>query len=377
MTQIRTGLHDGFDRVVFEVEGTGAPGWDVRYVDEAAGQGSVVSIPRGTPSSRSRSPASATDGDRDRGVRRFRPCLGAGTEVVTEVDSTFEGTSVAFVGLPRSCPSASTCWRTRLAWCSTSSTGPEARRRPTRPAPRRRVMAAARWQPPGARQAFDHLDEHGRPRGPVRRQAPAGDRDGHVRGPWLVPRPRTAVPTPRRVVAGPRPRSGGRRRASRCRRRGTVDARSARSRPAAVGSKSGAPSSSSTAPNCSKAAAGFDGPHAQVCLTGAFDGGAPHRRVGHGSHRPTGSPPSPASTSSAARAAGRLGGDGLELRPAGHAHHDRRVEADQRPAGLIDADDDVAGQEQAQAWLDAEPLVRERRVHAPGSPGTRRPPAWP
>src|SRR3954468_20607317 len=37
---IRTGRHDGFDRVVFEVAGTGTPGWDVRYVDQPSSQGS-------------------------------------------------------------------------------------------------------------------------------------------------------------------------------------------------------------------------------------------------------------------------------------------------------------------------------------------------
>ena len=108
VTQIRTGLHDGFDRVVFEVDGTGAPGWDVRYVDEAAGQGSGNSIP--------------VNGDAilqvtitgvgyptETGIEEYdgsAPLPGAGTEAVTEVvwDSTFEGTSVAFVGVIEELP---------------------------------------------------------------------------------------------------------------------------------------------------------------------------------------------------------------------------------------------------------------------------------
>ena len=40
VSDIRVGRQDGFDRVVFEVGGTGTPGWDVRYVDAATSQGS-------------------------------------------------------------------------------------------------------------------------------------------------------------------------------------------------------------------------------------------------------------------------------------------------------------------------------------------------
>lgn len=108
VTEIRTGRHDGYDRVVFEVDGTGTPGWDVRYVDEPAGQGSGLAIP--------------VEGDAtlqvtitgvgyptDTGIEEYdgsAPLPGAGTEVVTEVvwDSTFEGTSVAVVGLTEETP---------------------------------------------------------------------------------------------------------------------------------------------------------------------------------------------------------------------------------------------------------------------------------
>lgn len=108
VTEIRTGLHDGYDRVVFAVDGTGTPGWDVRYVDEAAGQGSGMAVP--------------VEGDAilqvtitgvglptETGIEEYdgsAPLPGAGTEVVTEVvwDTTFEGTSVAFVGLSEELP---------------------------------------------------------------------------------------------------------------------------------------------------------------------------------------------------------------------------------------------------------------------------------
>jgi hypothetical protein len=101
VSDIRLGRHDGFDRVVFEVGGTGTPGWDVQYVDEAASQGSgdpvevageailqVTLTGAGYPY--------------DTGVEEYSggPLTAADTEVVTEVvfDATYEGTTVAFVG---------------------------------------------------------------------------------------------------------------------------------------------------------------------------------------------------------------------------------------------------------------------------------------
>lgn len=40
VTDVRVATHEGFDRVVFQLEGDGLVGWDVRYVDEATSQGS-------------------------------------------------------------------------------------------------------------------------------------------------------------------------------------------------------------------------------------------------------------------------------------------------------------------------------------------------
>ena len=106
VSDIRVGRHDGFDRVVFEVGGTGAPGWDVRYVDAASSQGSGDDI--------------AVDGDAilqvtltgagypyDTGVEEFSGSASVGdAEVVTDVvfDNTYEGTSVAFVGTTAQAP---------------------------------------------------------------------------------------------------------------------------------------------------------------------------------------------------------------------------------------------------------------------------------
>jgi hypothetical protein len=108
VTDIRIGRHDGFDRVVLDVEGTGTPGWDVRYVDQASSQGSgdpvevageavlqVTVTGAGYPF--------------DTGVDEYAqsgPLSAAGTEVVTEVvfDATYEGTTVAFIGTAAEAP---------------------------------------------------------------------------------------------------------------------------------------------------------------------------------------------------------------------------------------------------------------------------------
>jgi hypothetical protein len=101
VSDIRLGRHDGFDRVVFEVGGTGTPGWDVRYVDQATSQGSgdpvevagdavlqVTLTGMGYPY--------------DTGVEEYAggPLTAGETQVVTEVvfDATYEGTTAAFVG---------------------------------------------------------------------------------------------------------------------------------------------------------------------------------------------------------------------------------------------------------------------------------------
>jgi hypothetical protein len=108
VSDIRTGRQDGYDRVVLELGGTGTPGWDVRYVDQAYSQGSgdpvevageavlqVTITGAGYPF--------------DTGVDEWAgpdPLPGNGTQTVTEVawDATFEGTSVAFVGTTGQAP---------------------------------------------------------------------------------------------------------------------------------------------------------------------------------------------------------------------------------------------------------------------------------
>jgi hypothetical protein len=108
VTDVRVGRHDGFDRVVFEVGGTGAPGWDVRYVDTPASQGS------GDPVDVEGSDVlqvtlTGVGYPYDTGVDEFPVgdrVSAADSQSVTEVvfDGTFEGQSVAFVGTTAQTP---------------------------------------------------------------------------------------------------------------------------------------------------------------------------------------------------------------------------------------------------------------------------------
>ena len=108
ITDIRTGGQDGFDRVVLDVAGTGVPGWDVRYVPTAVEQGRGEAIPV-EGAAILQVTITGTRYPADTGVQEYdgsQPLPGSGTEVVTEVvwDSTFEGTSVAFVGTTQQTP---------------------------------------------------------------------------------------------------------------------------------------------------------------------------------------------------------------------------------------------------------------------------------
>jgi hypothetical protein len=108
VSDIRVGRQDGFDRVVFEVGGTGTPGWDVRYVDAAASQGSGKPIDVAGDAVLQVTLTGAGY-PYDTGVTEFSadgPVTGAGTETVTEVafDATFEGTTNAFVGTDSKAP---------------------------------------------------------------------------------------------------------------------------------------------------------------------------------------------------------------------------------------------------------------------------------
>jgi hypothetical protein len=101
VSDIRIGAHDGFDRVVLEVGGTGTPGWDVRYVDVATahGTGDPVDVAGDAVLQVTLTGAGYPF---DTGVEEYAggPLTSADTTVLTEVvwGATYEGTSLAFVG---------------------------------------------------------------------------------------------------------------------------------------------------------------------------------------------------------------------------------------------------------------------------------------
>jgi hypothetical protein len=105
---IRIGRHDGFDRVVLEVGGTGTPGWDVRYVSDPSAQGSgdPVAVAGNAVLQVGITGAGYPD---DTGVAEYSgpdPLTAADTETVTELvfDATFEGMTIAFVGTRAEAP---------------------------------------------------------------------------------------------------------------------------------------------------------------------------------------------------------------------------------------------------------------------------------
>jgi hypothetical protein len=108
VTDLRIGRHDGFDRVVFETGGTGTPGWDVRYVDQATSQGSGDPVDVAGDAVLQVSITGAGY-PFETGAEEYSgpsPLAVAGTEVVREVvfDATYEGTTVAFVGTTAQTP---------------------------------------------------------------------------------------------------------------------------------------------------------------------------------------------------------------------------------------------------------------------------------
>ncbi|HET8994860.1 MULTISPECIES: AMIN-like domain-containing (lipo)protein [unclassified Rhodococcus (in: high G+C Gram-positive bacteria)] len=103
VTDIRTGRHEGFDRVVYEMGGQGTPGWRVGYVDQAVQDGSGNEIPLA---------GSAViqvliDGSAypfDSGVEPYsgpNPVLGPSGGSVVEVNGSgvFEGVTQSFIGV--------------------------------------------------------------------------------------------------------------------------------------------------------------------------------------------------------------------------------------------------------------------------------------
>jgi type IV pilus biogenesis protein CpaD/CtpE len=107
VTAVRAAAHEGFDRVVFELAGQGTPGWDVEYVGSATAEGTGNPIDLAGPAYL-RVVLRGTSYPYDSGsteVSRGTVAAG-GTAAVTGVfyDGTFEGQSLAYVGVAAKAP---------------------------------------------------------------------------------------------------------------------------------------------------------------------------------------------------------------------------------------------------------------------------------
>ena len=102
LTDVRTGQHDGYDRVVLEFSGTGSPGWTVNYVDEAVldGSGEVVKL-AGDAVLDIYASGTTYPGSEDEyysGPRQFAPEDGGSVGEV-HVGGTFEGYTQVLAGI--------------------------------------------------------------------------------------------------------------------------------------------------------------------------------------------------------------------------------------------------------------------------------------
>lgn len=102
LTDVRTGAHDGFDRVVIEFLGSSTPGWSAKYVLQAVQDGSGEQIDVAGDAvlalvvSNTRYPNENEPGYYD-GPRSFDPQLDQVGEVY--VDGTYEGLTQIVIGV--------------------------------------------------------------------------------------------------------------------------------------------------------------------------------------------------------------------------------------------------------------------------------------
>lgn len=100
VADVRVGRHDGYDRVVFDADGGGVPGWRVGYVDQANehGSGDEVEV-AGNAILQVTLTNTAYPFSTD--VEEFAQDRVDGAEVVTEVvyNGVYEGQTQAFIGV--------------------------------------------------------------------------------------------------------------------------------------------------------------------------------------------------------------------------------------------------------------------------------------
>jgi hypothetical protein len=107
VTAVRAARQEGHDRVVFELAGSGTPGWRVEYVDDPASQGSgdAVDVPGAAALQVTLQGVSNPYETQAQEVPRGDLPV-SGTEHVAGVvyDATFEGTALAWIGTDARAP---------------------------------------------------------------------------------------------------------------------------------------------------------------------------------------------------------------------------------------------------------------------------------
>jgi hypothetical protein len=107
-TGVRVGSHEGYERVVFDFEGTGTPGWRVEYVDEAVQdpKGDVVDVDGDFTLQVIATGVRYPEGDDETGRVAQGSYDAEDADLVEEVHVTgiFEGQNQAFIGLDEQAP---------------------------------------------------------------------------------------------------------------------------------------------------------------------------------------------------------------------------------------------------------------------------------
>ncbi|WP_306515548.1 hypothetical protein [Corynebacterium sp.] len=107
-TDVRVGTHQGFDRVVFEFEGTGKPGWFTRYTDSPAQPGSGFPVEFAGDTALSvaieGTPPPIDPAKQAQWIDLDAHFPGAGVVTEVKLAGAFEGQSVFIIGLDKQRP---------------------------------------------------------------------------------------------------------------------------------------------------------------------------------------------------------------------------------------------------------------------------------
>lgn len=101
LTAVRSGAHDGFDRIVLELTGPGTPGWTAQYADAAARQGTGEPIDPGGSAVLDITVSGSAIPEEGQATVPAGPISAPSAKVVKGVfnDGTYEGTTHVVIGV--------------------------------------------------------------------------------------------------------------------------------------------------------------------------------------------------------------------------------------------------------------------------------------